>query len=243
MRGARTATDGARTARERRANGDGRRANGDGRCVVNVREQPPRLIALTDRSMATEEATLQRFERLARLARPFTVMFQLRDRELSARERLAFGRKLRALCTRERQWFQVNDRCDLARLLDADAVHLGEASLGAEDARRAVGADVFVTRACHDPECTLDTRVDGWVLSPIFAQRKGRAALGEAGIARLAARLRSDTAGASSVYALGGVNAGNARRAVAAGAAGVAVVGAILAEDDYEPLLGLELPP
>jgi thiamine-phosphate pyrophosphorylase len=199
----------------------------------------PRLIAVTDRSVATAEETLRRFERVARAARPFSVMFQLRDRELSVRERLAFGHELRALCTAERQWFQVNDRCDLAVLLAADALHLGETSVSAADARHVAGAQLFVSRACHDPERHLEAGVDAWVLSPIFVERKGRGALGVAGIVRLCARIRGDLqngGSAAAVFALGGVTALNASTCLDAGAAGVAALGAILSDKDPERL-------
>lgn len=208
---------------------------------MNIRENPPRLIAMTDRTLATADETLRRFERVARAARPFTVMFQLRDRELSARERLAFGRDLRALCASQQQWFQVNDRCDLAVLLGADAVHLGEASVSAKDARAIVGAHAFVTRACHDPECDSEAGVDAWVLSPIFAERKGRGALGVGAVAKLKARVQVDgTSGATTaaaVYALGGVIAAEGATCLEQGARGVAVIGAILTEGGPERLL------
>jgi thiamine-phosphate pyrophosphorylase len=199
----------------------------------------PRLVALTDRSLANAAETLGRFERLAHAARAWSVMFTLRDRELPASERLSFGRALRALCTRERQWFQLNDRCDLAVLLGADALHLAETSVSAEDARRLVGPATFVSRACHDPERPLEPGVDAWVLSPIFAERKGRAALGLEAVTRLVARCRAEApAGtASRVYALGGVTASDAKSALDAGAHGVVVMGAVLAADDSEALL------
>jgi thiamine-phosphate pyrophosphorylase len=203
---------------------------------VNIRENPPRLIAITDRSIASRDETLRRFERVARAAQPFTVMFQLRDRELPARERLAFGRELRALCTAAQQWFQVNDRCDLAVLLGADGVHLAEASVSAADARRVTGDGVFVTRACHEPERELEPGVDGWVLSPIFAERKGRAALGIGALARFFGACRG-TPNIPRIYGLGGVTAARARELVHAGATGVAVVGAALVGEDVEALL------
>jgi thiamine-phosphate pyrophosphorylase len=208
---------------------------------VNIRENPPRLIALTDRSVASAAETLRRFERVARAARPFSVMFQLRDRELPARERLAFGRELRSLCTANAQWFQVNDRCDLAVLLAADAVHLGEMSVSASDARKLLAEAVFVTRACHDPECALEAGVDGWLLSPIFAERKGREALGLTAIRRLVAACRRSPNNPC-VYGLGGATAAGAHELLQAGA-GAAVVGAALEGDGIESLLaalGLE---
>ncbi len=200
----------------------------------------PRLIALTDRALANAAETLRSFERLARSARPWSVMFTLRDRELPAAERLAFGRALRALCTRERQWFQVNDRADLAVLLGADGLHLAESSVSAEDARRVVAPTTFVSRACHDPERALESGVDAWVLSPIFAARKGRAALGLEAVTRLVARRSAETAAKatpSRVYALGGVTAADAKRALDAGAHGVVVMGAVLVGDESEALL------
>jgi thiamine-phosphate pyrophosphorylase len=197
----------------------------------------PRLIAPTDRSVASASETLRRYEHVARAARPFSVMFQLRDRELAAVERLAFGRELRALCTAEEQWFQVNDRCDLAVLLAADGVHLAEASIAAEDARRVVGPAAFISRACHDPQRPLEEGVDAWVLSPIFAARKGRDGLGLEALARLRQRCRLRSDGAEpSVFALGGVTATTAEPCLAAGAAGVVAIGAVLG-GEFEPLL------
>ncbi len=204
---------------------------------MSPRENPPRLIAITDRTLASAEETLRRFERIARAARPFTVMFQLRDRELSARERLAFGRELRALCRAEQQWFQVNDRCDLAVLLGADAVHLGEAGVRAADARTLVGGALFVTRACHEPDRELEAGVDGWVLSPIFAARKGREPLGVGVIARWVAAAAQQGPLRPSIYGLGGVTAARARELLEAGATGAAVVGAALTGDGAELLL------
>ncbi len=203
---------------------------------VSIRENPPRLIAITDRGVASADATLRRFECVARAARPFTVMFQLRDRELSARERLAFGRELRAVCTAEQQWFQVNDRCDLAGLLGADGVHLGEASMSAADARRIMGEAVFMTRACHEPERDLEAGVDGWVLSPIFEARKGRAALGVAAVPRFFGA-RGRTPDAPFLYGLGGVTAARVQELLRAEATGVAVVGAVLVGEGMEALL------
>lgn len=199
----------------------------------------PRLIAITDRQVATAEQTLARFEHLARAARPRSVLFQLRDRELSARERLAFGQQLKALSVAADQGFQVNDRLDLALLLGADAVHLGESSVVAADARRLLGAACFVTSACHEPEGAVDVGVDGWLVSPVAAERKGRPPLGLGVLRDFHARwlAAAGTRGLPALYALGGVDAGNARACLDAGATGVAVIGAALAALDPLPLL------
>ena len=213
--------------------------------VTNATSRPPpralapRLVALTERSLATAAETLARFERVARAARPWSVLFQLRDRELSALERIAFGRELRALCTRRDQWFQVNDRIDLAVVLGGDGVHLGEASVAAEDARAIVGPSAFISRACHDAEGALELDVDAWVLSPIFAARKGKPALGLGAVRRLHERCRTGSEGANRphVWALGGVTASVAKACLAEGADGVAVMGAVLAGNELDALI------
>jgi thiamine-phosphate pyrophosphorylase len=199
-----------------------------------VERAAPRLLVPTDRSVASATETLRRFEHVARAATPFSVMFQLRDRELAAAERLAFGRELRALCTAEAQWFQLNDRCDLAVLLDADGVHLAEASIAAADARRIVGPGSFISRACHEQEGALEKDVDAWVLSPIFAQRKGRGALGIEALVKLRERCRASARAEGvepRVFALGGVSARTAASCLAAGAAGVVAIGAVFGGD------------
>jgi thiamine-phosphate pyrophosphorylase len=196
----------------------------------------PRLIAITDFSRVGPAETLVRFEQLAAAASPGTVMLQLRDRDHSARERLAFGRKLSALCRRTRQFLQVNDRLDLAVLLEADAVHLGEASVATADARRLIGSDRWITRACHDMTRVAEIDADGVVLSPILGARKGRAALGVEALQKASRRLEARGGGVT-LIALGGVDAAGARDCFRNGADAVAVVGAGLVEGGVVALL------
>lgn len=195
------------------------------------------LIAITDRAVASAAETLERIERIVRRAPPRSVLVQLRDRELPAKERCGFGAELRALTRAHAQLFQVNDRLDLAILLDADGVHLGERSVATADARALLGEARFVTRACHNPERAPEVDADGVVLSPVLAPRKSAPALGEAAL--MLARERSRAAGRhdARLFALGGVTARNAARCFAAGADGVAAIGAIVGSETPEALL------
>ncbi|MEB2313600.1 MAG: thiamine phosphate synthase [Sorangiineae bacterium] len=187
----------------------------------------PRLIAITDLSVAPAELLVARLGGLVASAAPGSVMLQLRDRALPIRERALLGERLARVARASGQLFAVNDRVDLAMLLGADAVHLGEASMDADAARRLAGPELFVSRAVHEPSAPA-LGADALVLSPIAAPRKGRPALG---VAALSAR--SDAL----VYALGGVDAATARACLDAGATGVAVIGAVLDGRPVEPLL------
>lgn len=195
-----------------------------------------RLIALTDRSVASASETLARFERLLRRAPPRSVLVQLRDRELAARERFRFGAELRELTRAHAQLFQVNDRLDLAVLLDADGAHLGENAVSTADARALIGPDRFVTRAWHDPERVREVHADGILLSPVFAARKGAPALGVDALTR-ARELLHQGARPVRLFALGGVDAKVVATCLGAGADGVAAIAAAVGCDAPEALL------
>ena len=191
----------------------------------------PRLIVFSDLGVVAEAELLQRVERAARAARAGSLLVVLRDKELSARERLRVGAELARVARRHQQLFGVAERLDLALALGADAVHLAEDSVDAWDARKLVGGSLFVSRACHDPDRAGELDADALVLSPIMSPRKGRPALGLAALMRAKERC-----GSRLLYALGGVDAGNALPCIGAGADGVAVIGAVL-QAEPEPLL------
>jgi thiamine-phosphate pyrophosphorylase len=188
----------------------------------------PRLIAITDRNVADSERTLARFGELGRLAQPGSVMFQLRDVERAARERLAFGRRLQRIAHETGQLLVVNDRIDIAVLLGADGVHLGETGIETADARSLLGPDAVVSRACHDLERLASLEADAILLSPIVEGRKGRPPLGLEALG-LARRILDRRPCAPYLVALGGISAENARACRAAGADGIALIGGIFA--------------
>ncbi len=194
---------------------------------------PPRLIAFSDVSQVSRDTLLQRYARLAARALPASVLFVVRDYASSARQRWLLARDLAELARETEQSFGVADRADIARAVGARALHLPESGIGTDEARRALAPDIFISRACHDPAVALELAANAVLLSPVFEARKGRAPLGLALLARLCSRR---TGSSPLVYALGGVNAGHARDSLAAGAAGVAVIGAAL-EPDPNPLL------
>jgi thiamine-phosphate pyrophosphorylase len=196
----------------------------------------PAIIAITDTERGPFERWLAQLELLLALAASDRVLVMLRDRQLSARERMSLGQRLRALTRQHGQRLSVNDRLDLAVLLEADAVHLSESSVAAHDARAFAsgrGRSFWISRAAHQPEEAAHADADAVLLSPIAQARKGRPALGVAGIeaARAARERRPSERGRCALYALGGVGVSNAAACVRAGAEGVALIGALLEED------------
>jgi thiamine-phosphate pyrophosphorylase len=80
--------------------------------------------------------------------------------------------------------------------------------------------------------------VDALLVSPVLATRKGRPAVGLEQLGAWGEQLRARHQ-AYPLYALGGVTAGNAAACLAAGATGVAAMGAALAEDPARLLSAL----
>jgi thiamine-phosphate pyrophosphorylase len=146
---------------------------------------------------------------------------QLRSPELSTRALYALGQELRARTRRVGAMLWVNDRLDLALLLEADGIHLGRRSIAAPEARRVLGS-ILVTRSVHDErelEAARAEGADAALVSPIFPSPDKGEPLGlEAIVAmrRLAPELP--------LIALGGVTLENARRCLAAGASAVASI-------------------
>lgn len=193
------------------------------------------LVAITDFDRIPAALSLERAERLARSARPGTLALQLRDRTRSARELVSLGTRLLEVARSQGQRLVVNDRLDFAKLFGIRGVHLGEGSVETADARRWLDQP-YVFRACHDPDRVDAIEAEAVLLSPVLASRKGNAALGLAALSEARARLERGSKG-TRLFALGGVEADSARACIAAGAHGVAAIGAAFETDDPEPLL------
>ncbi|HEX3773041.1 MAG TPA: thiamine phosphate synthase [Polyangiaceae bacterium] len=199
-----------------------------------------RLIVISDVTRASSELVLARFAALARAAKSESVLFILRDYQLPLRARLSLGHELRRVARNHEQWFGVAERAELARVLGADAIHLPEHGLLESDARAYLGPSLFVSRACHEPARVCAVDADAVLLSPIAAERKGNPALGTAALER-ARQLLVSSAGAPRLFALGGVDESNAAACLAAGADGIAVVGAALAPNPLPLLSALQI--
>lgn len=194
---------------------------------LNALRKCPRLIVITDMSVG-EERLFQSLTRYLAEASPLEVVVQLRDKDLPARERLRLALRLRALTDQFNQFLVVNDALDIALLSEADGLHLPEAGLPV-GAARARAPHLWLSAACHDVSSARD--VDALLVSPVVSARKGREPLGLVALKEWAGK------SARPVYALGGVDEASAAACLEAGAAGVAVMGAVFDGRSPGPLL------
>ena len=96
---------------------------------------------------------------------------QLREKNLDDGELLARAKKLAGLCHERNVLFIVNDRPDIARLADADGVHLGQTDMTVADARRIIGPDRLIGLSTHNEtqfEKALAAEPDYLAVGPMF---------------------------------------------------------------------------
>jgi thiamine-phosphate pyrophosphorylase len=156
---------------------------------------------------------------------------QLREKNLSDRDLLARARQVRQWTRQANVLFIVNDCPDIARLCDADGVHLGQDDLSVADARRILGPQPLIGVSTHNLDQVRGAIRDGadYIgIGPTFpSTTKGFETL--AGPEFIAAGAKETSLPA---FALGGINAKTIAEAVAAGATRVAVSAAICQADD-----------
>lgn len=123
----------------------------------------------------------------------------------------------------------VNDRLDVALAAQAHGVHLGADDLAVRDARR-LAPHVLIGATCrnrHDAEAAATAGADYAGFGPVFATTSKAGLPEPVGPAAI-----TDAAGVLPLIAIGGVDAGTASTVRAAGAHGVAVIGAIWRQPD-----------
>ena len=157
---------------------------------------------------------------------------QLREKDLTGRALLTLAERLRAATARTGALLLVNDRVDVAVAVGADGVQLGGGSLPADVARRLLAPGRLVgvsTHAASEVARAAAAGADFCLFGPVYAT-PAKAAYGPPqGEARLRDAVR---AAAVPVLAIGGVGVAEVPRVRDAGAAGVAVIRAILAAPD-----------
>jgi thiamine-phosphate pyrophosphorylase len=159
---------------------------------------------------------------------------QLREKSLGTRELQDLALALRALTARFEARLLINDRIDVALTCEADGVHLPADSFSVEDARRLLGEDRLIGVSTHradEVSAAGRAGADFAVFGPVFATPSKEAYGGPLGLEALGAAAAK---AAMPVLAVGGIDESRVAAVRSRGAAGVAVIRAILAAEDPE---------
>jgi len=159
-------------------------------------------------------------------------VIQLRGKNDAGAALVQTGHVLRAITRAHGGLLIVNDRVDVALVVDADGAHVGQDDLPAREARRLLGAWRLLGVSARTVEEARRAEQDGadYVgFGPVFPTGTKRDAGPARGLDELRKVCRALTI---PVVAIGGITRRNAAEAIAAGASGLAVVSAVVGAED-----------
>jgi len=124
--------------------------------------------------ITAEEYSLGRsnIEVVAQMIEAGIRVIQYREKEKSDRQRYQECLKIRKMTREAEATFIINDRVDLALLVDADGLHLGQDDLPLDAVRELAGGKMFIGLSTHSPaqaEDAVRLGVDYIGVGPIFA--------------------------------------------------------------------------
>ncbi len=158
-------------------------------------------------------------------------MVQLREKELSDRALFQWASWVREWTRQAGVLFILNDRPDIARLVQADGVHLGQEDLPVHQARQLLGANALIGVSTHtlaQVEAAVLDGADYLGVGPVFpSQTKAFTELAGLEFIRAATALTTLPA-----FAIGGIDASNLPEVLAAGAQRIAVSASIATASD-----------
>jgi thiamine-phosphate pyrophosphorylase len=158
-------------------------------------------------------------------------IIQLREKGIDDRTLLARARDVREVTRSTGTLFIVNDRPDIARLAEADGVHLGQDDLPIQEARRILGPDALIGVSTHNLDQVHRAILQGanyLGVGPTFASQT-KAFDTFAGLDFVKQAFAETSLPA---FAIGGINLDNVAQVRAAGARRIAVSQAIGAAAD-----------
>ncbi|HSL82006.1 MAG TPA: thiamine phosphate synthase [Thermoanaerobaculia bacterium] len=164
----------------------------------------------------------------AAMARGGIAWVQLRAKEASDAELHEMARACARALEGTGAHLWIDDRPDVAALVGAAGVHLGQEDLPPAAARRVVGGGVWIGRSTHDrdqvAEADRDPDVDVIAVGPVFATATKERPDPVVGLDLVAWARRATK---KPLVAIGGIDASNLASVLAAGADAAAVISAV----------------
>ena len=197
----------------------------------------PFLYAIVDASMLGSRSLTEWVRLIAGEDR--APVLQWRFKGLADAEALEGARELRAATREASVLLFINDRPDIARMVEADGVHLGQEDLEPADVRLLLPR-ALIGVSTHNPrqfEEALASPADYIAVGPVFRTASKESPDPVVGIEFVSwASARTPRP----IVAIGGLNAANAPSVVRAGARSLAVISELMkAEDPRETSLTL----
>ncbi len=157
-------------------------------------------------------------------------IIQLRDKQISKRDFFQLAKKFREITLKAGILLIINDYLDVAMVIDADGVHLGQEDFPLKEAR-ALAPNLILGRSVHSLEQAKIAEADGADninIGPIFptGTKEHAQAIGTEAIKKIAPEISIP------FTVMGGIKSSNIKETVEAGAQKLALVTAVTQADD-----------
>ncbi len=195
----------------------------------------PTLIVITDRMILAQASGWKLRDAVRAAATGGATMIQLREKHMGGVEMIRLADELREALEGTGCALTVNDRVDVAMACGAEGVHLGQGDFPLPRARAIAGDALFYGVTAGKPEWASRAaaeNADYIGVGPVYrtgSKADAREPIGPEGFRRIVTHAPGVPA-----VAIGGIGAGNVESVMEAGAAGVAVIGAVMGAPDPE---------
>jgi thiamine-phosphate pyrophosphorylase len=159
-------------------------------------------------------------------------LVQLRTKNLETREFLDLALEVSKVLEAKKTPLIINDRVDIAQACGASGVHLGQEDLPLPTARKILGNEKRIGITVNTLREAQEAEAGGanyLGVGPVFStliKKKLKPVLGLSGLKAIRDKTKIP------ILAIGGITANNARQVMECGVDGIAVISAIMAEED-----------
>lgn len=195
---------------------------------MNCDKKDMLLYAVTDRAWLNGETLYSQVEKALIGGATF---IQLREKNLDKDEFFNEAMEIKTLCKKYNVPFVINDNVEIAKLVDADGVHVGQSDMIATDVRSMLGEDKIIGVSASTVEQALLAQEMGadYVGTGAVFPTDSKSDVGVVGTEALKAVCDAVDI---PVVAIGGINEENILQLKGTGVDGVAVISAIFAKPD-----------
>lgn len=197
---------------------------------LNMKNNKYLLYAITDRQWLDGRELCDDVEKALKGG---ATIVQLRDKGKSLDELCAEAEKLKTICHKYNAPLIINDNVEVAKLVDADGVHLGQGDMSPDKARDILGNDKIIGVTARTVEQAIKAEKDG-------ANYLGSGAVFGTSTKNDAVKMSPETldsickAVEIPVVAIGGINGDNIKELKGTHISGAAVVSGIFAAENIE---------
>ncbi|HPY95812.1 MAG TPA: thiamine phosphate synthase [Candidatus Cloacimonadota bacterium] len=161
---------------------------------------------------------------------------QLREKNLSDKENLELARDIFSICKGSDTKFIVNDNVAIARLVDADGVHLGQDDLSKEDAEIIIKKNSIVGLSTHNlqqAEIALAQKPDYIGFGPLYSTPTKKIPDPVTGLLPIKKVLEMSDQAKIPVIGIGGIDETNINNVLASGIRNIAMVRYFMKSTDF----------